>query len=156
MPRKLGLKLPWRALLTWWGSIRCFLSDRYAAAVAEVLAANKIHVWLARDAPTPLISYAIVDKQAQGGVMITACHNPPRYSGLKLKAAYGGSASPADCKEVEQRILTMQALGQTPHQMELDEALAQGLVQRFNPLPAYQEHVRTLVDFDAIQRANVR
>src|SRR4051812_8429963 len=42
-----------------------FLSDRYAWAVAEVLAANGIHVWLARaDAPTPLVSYAVVDKKA--------------------------------------------------------------------------------------------
>ncbi|HRW48721.1 MAG TPA: phosphoglucomutase/phosphomannomutase family protein, partial [Caldilinea sp.] len=56
-----------------------FLSDRYAMAVAEVLAANGIHVWLAHsDSPTPMTSYAIVDKQADGGVMITASHNPPR------------------------------------------------------------------------------
>ena len=50
-----------------------FLSDRYAVAVAEVLAGNGIRVWLSQaDAPTPMISYAIVDKWADGGVMITA------------------------------------------------------------------------------------
>jgi phosphomannomutase len=71
-----------------------FLSDRYAMAVAEVLAANGIHVWLTHgDSPTPVTSFAIVDKQADGGVMITASHNPPRYNGIKLKAAFGGSAS---------------------------------------------------------------
>ncbi|MYJ77066.1 MAG: phosphoglucomutase/phosphomannomutase family protein, partial [Caldilineaceae bacterium SB0670_bin_27] len=63
-----------------------FLSDRYAVAVAEVLAGNGIRVWLSQaDAPTPMISYAIVDKWADGGVMITASHNPPRYNGIKLK-----------------------------------------------------------------------
>jgi phosphomannomutase len=82
-----------------------FLSDRYAAAVAEVLAANGVRVWLSQsDAPTPLISYAIVDKEADGGVMITASHNPPRYNGIKLKASYGGSASAADVKKVERRV----------------------------------------------------
>ena len=44
-----------------------FLSDRYAAAVAEVLAANGIHVWLTQsDSPTPVTSFAIVDKHADG------------------------------------------------------------------------------------------
>ncbi|MEZ4859925.1 MAG: phosphoglucomutase/phosphomannomutase family protein [Caldilineaceae bacterium] len=133
-----------------------FLSDRYAIAVAEVLAANGIAVWLARgDAPTPMVSYAIVDKQADGGVMITASHNPPRYNGIKLKADYGGSASPEDCKEIEKRIQNNNATGKPPRQMALDEALAQGLVQRFNPLPAYETQVRNLVDFDTIHKANI-
>ncbi|MEZ4728939.1 MAG: phosphoglucomutase/phosphomannomutase family protein [Caldilineaceae bacterium] len=133
-----------------------FLSDRYAIAVAEVLAANGIQVWLARgDAPTPMISYAIVDKQAQGGVMITASHNPPRYNGIKLKAAYGGSASPADCAEVEQRIVTNVATGRTPKRLAVEEGLAQGAIQRFNPLPAYEQHLRTLVNFATIQEATI-
>ncbi len=71
-----------------------FLSDRYALAVSEVLAANGLRVALAKaDAPTPVISYAIPTLGAVGGVMITASHNPPRYNGIKLKASYGGSAS---------------------------------------------------------------
>ncbi|MCA9989385.1 MAG: phosphoglucomutase/phosphomannomutase family protein, partial [Anaerolineales bacterium] len=52
-----------------------FLSDRYAAEVARVMAANQIQSWLARaDTPTPAVSYAIVNKQATAGVMITASH----------------------------------------------------------------------------------
>ena len=59
-----------------------FLSDRFAAEVARVMAANGITAHLARaDAPTPAISYNIIHKQAAGGVMITASHNPPRYNG---------------------------------------------------------------------------
>src|SRR5512142_1484585 len=54
-----------------------FLSDRYAIAVSEVLAANGLRVALARaDAPTPVISYAIPQFGAAGGVMVTASHNP--------------------------------------------------------------------------------
>ena len=69
-----------------------FLSDRYAAAVSEVLAGNGLRVALTKaDAPTPVVSYAIPDLGAVGGVMITASHNPPRYNGIKLKSAYGGS-----------------------------------------------------------------
>src|SRR5687767_1110915 len=98
-----------------------FLSDRYAIAVAEVFAANGIRVWLAQgDAPTPMISHAIVDKQANGGVMITASHNPPRYNGMKLKAAYGGSASAAVAKAVEARINNNQTTRSQPKQMEIE------------------------------------
>lgn len=133
-----------------------FLSDRYAIAVAEVLAANGIRVALAvADAPTPLISYAIVDKKAQGGVMITASHNPPRYNGIKLKAAYGGSATASVAKAVEARINNNNTTRTQPKQMELTTALAAGLVTRFEPLAAYEAHIRTLVDFDKIRAARI-
>ena len=131
-----------------------FLSDRYAIAVAEVLAANGIRVWLAQaDAPTPMISYAIVDKNAQGGVMITASHNPPRYNGIKLKSSYGGSATSSVAKAVEARIANNQTTRTLPKQMELTAALSAGLVMRFDPLPAYEEHIRKLVDFERIRNA---
>ncbi len=134
-----------------------FLSDRYAMAVAEVLAGNGIRVWLTQgDAPTPVTSFAIVDKQADGGVMITASHNPPRYNGIKLKAAYGGSASPAACKEVERRLAANLAAGVAPRVLESDEALRQGWIHRFEPLPAYEAHLRRMIDFDAIRRAGLR
>ncbi|MCB0024834.1 MAG: phosphoglucomutase/phosphomannomutase family protein, partial [Caldilinea sp.] len=101
----------------------------------------------------PMTSYAIVDKQADGGVMITASHNPPRYNGIKLKAAFGGSASPADCKEVERRIVA--AGDARPQRMEYEAAVAQGMIARFDPFPAYDAHLRRLVDFDAIAAANL-
>ena len=131
-----------------------FLSDRYAVAVAEVLAANGIRVWLTQaDAPTPVVSYAIVEKQAHGGVMITASHNPPRYNGIKLKAAFGGSASGAVAKAVEARINANLTAGAQPKQMELAQAIAAGMVTRFDPFPAYEAHLRTLVDFQRIRAA---
>lgn len=134
-----------------------FLSDRYAIAVAEVLAANGIFVWLAQgDAPTPMVSYAIVDKQATGGVMITASHNPPRYNGIKLKAANGGSASPATSKAIEARIRANDEAGRHPQRLGLGDAIEQELVRRFNPFPAYEEQLRRLVNFDAIRQANIR
>src|SRR5512133_1474092 len=111
-----------------------FLSDRYAIAVSEVLAANGLRVSLAKaDAPTPVISYSIPQLGAVGGVMITASHNPPRYNGIKLKAAYGGSASPADTQRVEERLEANLAAGREPKCLEYDDALAQGILSRFDP-----------------------
>ncbi|HSQ39363.1 MAG TPA: phosphoglucomutase/phosphomannomutase family protein, partial [Anaerolineales bacterium] len=79
-----------------------FLSDRYAGEVARVLAANGFTVMLAQaDAPTPAISFAVKHQKAVAGVMITASHNAPRYNGVKLKGAFGGSALPEQCRRVE-------------------------------------------------------
>ncbi len=128
-----------------------FLSDRYAAEVARVLAANGFTVYLAQsDSPTPSISYAIKHTKAIGGVVITASHNAPRYNGIKLKAAYGGSASPEQSRRVEIYLNDNEERGRGPNLMDMDRARELGLIQRFNPLPAYYEHLRTLINFDAI------
>ncbi len=128
-----------------------FLSDRYAAEVARVMAANKIETWLARaDTPTPAISYAIVHKKATAGIMITASHNPPRYNGVKLKASYGGSASPAQNKRVEHLLERNLSAGHSPDLMDLETALRQGIIHKFDPTWAYYEHLSTLVDLDCI------
>ena len=134
-----------------------FLSDRYARAVSEVLAANGLNVALAKaDAPTPAVSFAIPALGAIGGVMITASHNPPRYNGIKLKSAHGGSATVADTKRVEARITEALAAGREPQRMELDIAVGQGFVTRFDPFDAYAVHLRGLIDLEAIRRARLR
>jgi alpha-D-glucose phosphate-specific phosphoglucomutase len=128
-----------------------FLSDRYAMDVARVLAANGYQVLLAQsDAPTPAISYAVQYNKAFGGVMITASHNAPRYNGVKLKAAYGGSALPEQCRRVEVYLNDNEQRGRGPNLMDYDQARNAGLIQKFNPLISYYEHLRTLIDFDVI------
>ncbi len=134
-----------------------FLSDRYAAEVSRVMAANNIQTWLARaDTPTPAISYAIVHKKATAGVMITASHNPPRYNGVKLKASYGGSASPGDNKRVEQHLDQILAEARGPNLMDMETALKQGLIQKFDPAWAYYEHLSSLIDLDCISSGELR
>jgi len=128
-----------------------FLSDRYAGEVARVLAANGFTVHLAQsDAPTPAISSAVKHLNAIGGVMITASHNAPRYNGVKLKAAYGGSALPEQCRRVEVYLNDNEQRARGPNLMDFDLAREQGLIQKFNPLPAYFDHLRTLINSDII------
>ena len=128
-----------------------FLSDRYASEVARVLAANGYTVHLAQaDAPTPAISYMVKKLAAVGGIMITASHNAPRYNGVKLKASYGGSATSEQCRGVEVYLNDNENRGRGPNLMDYDQARSAGLIQRFNPIPAYNDHLRTLIDFDVI------
>lgn len=134
-----------------------FLSDRYAYEVACVMAGNGIQTWLARaDTPTPAISYAIVNKKATAGVMITASHNPPRYNGVKLKASFGGSATPQQHKQVERILSRNLAENNPPRLMEIDKALALGLVCKFDPSWPYYEHLSTLVDLDIISAGELK
>ena len=134
-----------------------FLSDRYAYEVACVMAGNGIQTWLARaDTPTPAVSYAIVNKKATAGVMITASHNPPRYNGVKLKASFGGSATPGQHKQVERILSQNLAENKQPRLIEIDKALAEGLVCKFDPSWAYYEHLSTLVDLDIISAGELQ
>ncbi|MCA1899287.1 MAG: phosphoglucomutase/phosphomannomutase family protein [Chloroflexi bacterium] len=128
-----------------------FLSDRFAGEVARVLAANGFTVMLAQsDSPTPAISYAVKYHGAVAGVMITASHNAPRYNGLKLKGAFGGSALSEQCRRVEIYINDNEERARGPNLMDFNKAREAGLIQKFNPLPEYFAHLRTLINTDII------
>jgi phosphomannomutase len=128
-----------------------FLSDRYASEVARILAANGYTVYLSQsDAPTPVISYAVKHMHAIGGVMITASHNAPRYNGVKLKSALGNSALPEQCRQVEVYLNDNELQARGPNIMDFEKARELNLIRKFNPIPAYYDHLRKLIDFDLI------
>jgi alpha-D-glucose phosphate-specific phosphoglucomutase len=82
-----------------------FASQRVAQVAAEVIAAAGVPVKLANDyTPTPAVSYAVKDKGAAGGVMITSSHNPWNWNGVKFKGKFGGSATPGIMKRIEEEL----------------------------------------------------
>lgn len=81
-----------------------FGGARFARAAAEVLqAAGFTPLVHATPLPTPVLSFAVAHRSARGGVMLTASHNPSEYHGVKLKEAYGGTASEATYADVARR-----------------------------------------------------
>ncbi len=133
-----------------------FLSDRYAIEVARVLAANGITVYLTKsDTPTPVLAFSIPHLGADGGVMITASHNPPRYNGVKVKGPHGEPNKPL-AKKVESIINSNIERGIPPRLVPYEEALARGAIIRFDPMPPYVEHVKKLVNLSLIARSNFR
>ncbi|MFM8420124.1 MAG: phosphoglucomutase/phosphomannomutase family protein [Verrucomicrobiota bacterium] len=134
------------------GYDRRFLSEQFAARVAEILAANGFIVTLTdRPTPTPSVSFEVKRQKAVGGVMITASHNPPAFNGFKLKAWYGGSAEPAICKAVEKRVdaSPVQAL-------PLAEARRQRKVVVKDIRGAHYAAIKRLVDFPLIAQSGLR
>jgi phosphomannomutase len=82
-----------------------FASPRAAQIVAEVISAAGIPVKLANDyTPTPAVSYAVKHQGAAGGVMVTSSHNPWNWNGVKFKGNFGGSATPAIMKKIEEEL----------------------------------------------------
>ncbi len=127
-----------------------FQAEYFAAAAAEVLAANGIKVWLTeRNTPTPTISYAVVDKEAGGAINITASHNPPTDCGFKVRDPMGGAIPPDDLKTIEGLIPDIDGV----KRMKLDDAIAEGLVEKFDAAPAYIEQIKRLIDLEPIKNA---
>jgi len=76
-------------------------SRQFAEIAAEIFAANDIKVFLFDSIrPTPELSFAIRTQKCQGGVVITASHNPKEYNGYKAYWNDGGQLVPPHDKNV--------------------------------------------------------
>src|SRR4029077_19072797 len=121
-----------------------FLSDRAARAVAEVIAGAGIPVLLANDyVPTPAVSYNVKKLGAAGGIMVTSSHNPWNWNGVKFKAKFGGSATPAIMKSIEDELGNNAVTSGRPptpsHRMRMSGAPAK--IEEMDLKPAYVEAV---------------
>lgn len=134
------------------GYDRRFLSEQFAARVAEVLAGNGFTVTLTdRPTPTPSVSFEVKRQKAIGGVMLTASHNPAIFNGFKLKAWYGGSAEPAICKAVEG------LLDQNPvRSVPLAQAIRARSVSVRDIRGAHYAALKKLVDFPLIGASGLK
>jgi len=133
-----------------------FGSEDFAKTSAEVLTANGIHVYLCdRAAPTPAISYSILDKKTGGAVIITSSHNPANWNGFKMRTAYGGAAPPDVLAVLEQNIARIGEGRGEVKVLDLARAAEQNLLTRFNPMPRYFAQLGTRVDLQLIKDAGI-
>jgi len=129
-----------------------FAAERFAATATEVMTANGFHVWLADDAmPTPVTSYAVVERKAAGGINITASHNPPWDLGLKVRDERGAAVAPDGLREIEAAIPPITAV----KRMALEDAKAASKVEVWDPAPVYLEHIGKLIDIEPIKAAGL-
>jgi len=123
-----------------------FGSEAFAKVVAEVLAVAGIPAVVAKEiTPTPALSYAVRERKAAGGVMITSSHNPAQWNGVKYKASYGGSGRPAIMSAIESY------LGQP-----LPDASAKAKIEEVTFNPEYVTALARFVDLHAIHASKFR
>lgn len=114
-------------------------SEGFAESLAEVFAGNGFDVVLPeRDAPTPVIAYAIVDRGLAGACMVTASHNPPEYNGVKFIPSDGAPALPDVTEDVVDRLAE-------PDLLPEDE---RGEISRVDLVSAHADAAHDLVGAD--------
>jgi len=129
------------------GYDRRFLSELFAQRAAEVLAGNNFNVSLFKEAaPTPLISWAVKELKATGGVVITASHNPADFNGFKIKAPWGGSAPPETTSAVEQRVDA-----NPPKRRDVGPD-SHGLLEPV--IKSYKEQISSYIDLDRLRKSS--
>jgi phosphomannomutase len=123
-----------------------FGSRSFAKIVAEVLTGAGIPVSLATEiTPTPALSFAVRERKAAGGVMITSSHNPAEWNGVKYKASYGGSGKPSIMTAIEGYLDKPLPQSQSPASIEDVD---------FNP--DYVAAIARFVDLDAIKASGYK
>ena len=73
-----------------------------AKVVSSALNYSGLDCYMAGLVPTPCLEYATKKLGYDGGLMITASHNPPQYNGIKTVASDGVEISREDERKIEQ------------------------------------------------------
>ncbi|WP_273545556.1 phospho-sugar mutase [Paenibacillus caui] len=103
-------------------------SPEFALEAALVLAGNGIAAKLFRSLrPTPQLSFTVRRLHADGGIVITASHNPPEYNGYKVYNASGGQLVPHEAEQVIAHIRQVESFAQVKR-LTREEAEAKGLL----------------------------
>lgn len=132
-----------------------FMTERYARLVAEVLTANGIKVFMPENpTPTPVVSFTIRHHRLDGGINITASHNPPEYCGIKFNPADGSPAPPEVTQQIESIIASLEESKVST--MSLVEANRKDLLEIFDPKPDYLNALAKIIDFDTIKKAKLK
>ncbi len=131
-----------------------FDSEHFAAAVAEVLAAQGIPVLLTETGtPTPVISYAVLANKTAGAINITASHNPGTDNGFKVRSEFGGAVDPKVLLEIEAAIPESAS---NVNRKSLNDALTSGLVKKFDASAAYLAHLPDMLDVAPLKNAGLK
>jgi phosphomannomutase len=133
-----------------------FASEDFAATAAEVAAANDVKVYLSPKAlPTPVISYAVVEKKAGAAIIITASHNPARYNGFKIKSGDGASAPTEMLVGVEKNIGRIFESGEIKS-LPIAEARKSGKIEDLDIQTKYFQRMAEFVDLSGLKSSGLK
>jgi alpha-D-glucose phosphate-specific phosphoglucomutase len=126
-------------------------SDHVAASIAETISSTGTPVWLTdKPCPTPAISLLVRQRNAAGGIMVTASHNPHSWNGIKYKASYGSSALPSIVAQIETELAKVLSDGVPPLPPRKE------LLHSLEPRAPYLDTIEKLVDWQRLRDAKFR
>lgn len=130
-----------------------FMSREFAEHSASVFSAMGIPVRISNSiSPTPAVSWGALHYDAVG-IVITASHNPPNYNGFKIKAPFGGSATPNQVSAVEAKLDQYSAdLEIAPYKKDLRT----GKIREIPLTDEYLNVIRERIDIDSIKKSGIR
>jgi phosphoglucomutase len=132
-----------------------FLGETFCAMAAEILAGHGITpLVIAEPAPTPTISYAVIQLKADGTINFTASHNPPEYNGIKFSTPDGAPALPEVTSKIEAEIASLD--GASPPAPDAARAPSPARKEDLDPKPDYLARLKEIIDLAAIKKANLR
>jgi phosphoglucomutase len=125
-----------------------FFSSEFARTSAGVLRKNGCAiVFCPEPTPTPVLAHAIIHNKLDGGVNITASHNPAEYNGLKFSGPDGGPALPDITKDIEKRAAALPDDEESHFQDIADD------FERIDPRGPYFAQLKKMIRFDVLAKA---
>ncbi len=129
-----------------------FLSERFAAEAAKLLAKNDIRVLLAeRDAPSQALAFQIIKRGCQGGINFTASFNPPEDNGLKFNVETGAPALPEVTDAIEAEVQRLM-----PGFSLIVSYPPEDKINRIDVRADYLEFLQDKINFAAIRDAGLK
>jgi phosphoglucomutase len=114
-------------------------------------------VSIAEPAPTPAISYAVLQSKADGAINFTASHNPPEYNGIKFSTPDGAPALPEVTKAIEAGIAAYDKSSQSSDSSKgKPEPSRDRERQTVEPKKMYLARLRELVELDVIKKSGIK
>jgi phosphoglucomutase len=124
-----------------------FFSPEFAKTSASVMRDHGCRIVFCPDpTPTPVLAHAIIFNKLEGGVNITASHNPAAYNGLKFSGPDGGPALPEITKDIEIRAAGLADDGVSFQDIKDD-------FERLDPRQPYFDQLKKMIRFDVLAEA---
>ena len=135
-----------------------FQGRAFAERSACVFGSHGVRVIFAQTfTSTPAIAWATKEYGGDAGIAITASHNPPEYNGFKIKANFGGPASPEQIAEVESELGSVErGSGGDSTLQSFSDLRAEGLIELRDITQAYLDMLRERLGIDAIRASGLR
>ena len=137
------------------GYDRRFLSQEAAHWAAEVMAGADVPCMVVeREAPTPLIMFAVRYYELSYGMAVTASHNPALYNGVKVFTRGGRDADEIVTGSIERYIAALS--DEDVPVIPYEEGVRTGRIQIVDPMNAYIDSVIRAVNMDAIRSRGLK